>query len=209
MIIDPDLLLLFIPAALALNLTPSADMLFCLGQGLKSGPKAGVAASLGIATGSFIHTLMAALGLAVLLAAHPIAFEVVRWVGVAYLIWLGIQAFRRDAGDLVPTLTSDDGAFRAWRNGIFVCLFNPKIAIFFLAFLPQFVDPTKGSTLLQFLILGTILNIGGTVICALVGGFAGRIGRVLATNQRIARTLHIATSVVFLGLAARLAFERR
>lgn len=95
MILDPAQVLVFMAAGIALNLTPSADMMFCLGQGLKSGPRTGFAASLGIAMGSAIHTLAAGLGLAALLAANPVAFEALKWAGVAYLVWLAVQAFRK------------------------------------------------------------------------------------------------------------------
>lgn len=209
MIIDPAQLLIFIPAALALNLTPGADMLFCLSQGAKSGPKAGVAASFGIATGSLIHALLAALGLAALLKAYPLAFEVVRWAGVGYLVWLAIQAFRRPVDLSAPADIARSSAYRAWRDGILVNLLNPKIAIFVLAFIPQFVDPARGSTVLQFLLLGLILNIGGTIINAAVGGFSGGIGKLLAGNRRAARLFQWSSGVIFLGLAAKLAFERR
>ena len=89
--IEFETLLIFIPIALALNITPGADMLFCLGQGAKSGPQAGVVAALGIATGSLIHAVVAGLGLAAFLAAFPLAFEIVRWAGVAYLVYLAVQ----------------------------------------------------------------------------------------------------------------------
>lgn len=208
MIVDGNQFLIFIPAALALNLTPGSDMLFCLGQGLKSGPKAGVAASFGVATGSFLHSLMAAFGLAALLATHPLAFEIIRWAGVAYLLWLAVQTFRNPIGKLQASDVSSSGIIRAWRDGVFVNLLNPKVAIFILALIPQFVDPSKGSTVLQFLIFGAILNIGGTTINALVGVFSGSIGRMLATNDRVAKVFQWLTSIVFVGLAARLAFDR-
>ena len=207
--IDSQTLLIFIPIALALNLTPGADMLFCLGQGIKSGPKAGFAASLGIATGSFLHALAAGLGLAALIAAHPLAFEAVRWAGVAYLLWLAFGSLREPAGALEPAEAKRSSALSAWRNGIFVCLLNPKVALFILALVPQFVDPARGSVLLQFLIFGAILNIGGTAINGLVGVFAGGIGRFLARNASVARVLRYFTSFVFFSLAAKLAFERR
>lgn len=206
--IDLDTLWLFIPISLALNITPGSDMLFCLGQGIRSGPKAGVAASLGIATGSFIRTTLAALGLAAVIASYPLAFEVIRWSGVAYLLWLAVQVFRQPPGRL-EAVASQGSTFRAWRDGIAVSLLNPKVTIFVLAFLPQFVDPSKGSTFLQFLILGAILTLGGMTIGGLVGGFAGSIGRVLATSRRAARALQMVTGVVFVGLAFRLAFDRR
>lgn len=207
--IDPSILIIFIPAALALNLTPGSDMMFCLGQGLKSGPYAGLAASLGVATGGMVHAALAAFGLAALLAAYPFAFEAVRWAGVAYLTWLAIDAFRNTNLAKPATDIKRAGVYLAWRNGALVNLFNPKIAIFMLAFVPQFVDPTRGSTIIQFLIFGMILNIGGTVINAVVGIFAGSIGGVLTANQTVANITRYVSASVFLGLAANLAFTRR
>lgn len=209
MIIDPTQLLIFIPAALALNLTPGVDMMFCLGQGLKSGPKEGIAASFGIATGALIHTLMAGLGLAAVLATYPLAFEVLRWVGVGYLVWLALQAFRNPIGTVTGIESQADTAFKAWRDGVLVNLFNPKVAIFVLAFIPQFVDPARGSIVLQFLIFGVVLTIGGTIINALVGVFSGQIGKALASNLKMARAYQFFTGTIFLGLAAKLAFDRR
>lgn len=213
MLIPIETLAIFIPAALALNMTPGNDMLFCLGQGIRSGPKAGNAASLGIATGAMIHTTLAGLGLAALVAAHPLALDLLRWAGIAYLVWLAIGAFigtfRAGENALTPTRTAPSTAFRVWRDGIVVNLLNPKIIVFVLAFIPQFVDADRGSVLLQFLIFGLILNTGGTVINCLVGGFAGKLGRVLSRSTRIARAFQIFTGCLFLGLAARLAFDKQ
>lgn len=207
--VDVETLLVFIPIALALNVTPGADMLFCLGQGIKSGAKAGVAASFGIATGSFIHALAAGLGLAALISSSPVAFEIIRWAGVAYLVWLAIKSFREPIVTLRPTDVPPSGVMSAWRNGVLVCLLNPKIAIFILALVPQFIEPANGPILVQFLIFGAILNIGGTLINALVGGFAGSIGQALIRNAYLSRILQYVTGFVFFGLAAKLAFDRR
>ncbi len=207
--VDLETLLLFIPIALALNLTPGADMLFCLGQGTKSGPKAGSAAALGIATGSFIHAFVGGMGLAAIIAANPIAFEVIRWAGVGYLLFLALKAFTSPIDALKPEVLGASRSWQAWKDGVLVCLLNPKVAIFMLALVPQFVDPDKGSVLLQFLIFGTILNVGGTVINALIGIFAGGIGRFLARYTKAASCLQYLTGLVFVGLAAKLAFDRR
>lgn len=206
--INIDGLWLFIPAALALNLTPGPDMLFCLSQGVRSGARAGFAAALGVATGAFIHSLAAGLGLAALIAAQPWLFEIVRWAGVIYLTWLALKAFREPITLTLPSGTAST-AVRAWWDGIVVSLLNPKMALFILALVPQFVDAGRGNILLQFLIFGAILNIGGTVVNGIVGGFAGGVGRTLAHNRAIARRLQFLTSVLFLGLAARLAFDKR
>lgn len=184
-------------------------MLFCLGQGAKSGPKAGIAASFGIATGSFIHALAGGLGLAALIAANPIAFEVIRWAGVGYLLYLALQAFASPIGTLQPEEVDRSMNWQAWKDGVLICLLNPKVAIFMLALVPQFVDPERESILVQFLVLGTVLNIGGTVINALVGGFAGGVGAFLARNRMAASALQYLTGLVFIGLAAKLAFDRR
>lgn len=207
--IDLQTLLLFIPIALALNLTPGADMLFCLGQGLKSGPRAGVAASCGISVGSLIHSALAGLGLAALIAANPIAFEAIRWAGVAYLVWLAIATLRAPLTSLRPADVARGSAWGAFRTGILVNLTNPKVALFILALVPQFVDPARGPVLVQFLLFGLILSVGGTVINGAVGGFAGQIGQGLARKAHLARGLQYATSAVFLGLAAKLALDRR
>ena len=213
--IDPQSLLIFIPIALALNLTPGADMLFCLGQGIQSGPRAGFASSLGIATGSFIHSLLAGLGLAALVASHSVAFEVIRWAGVAYLLWLALSSVLSSAAEPMQVTSSDspavsrNTALAAWRKGILVCLLNPKVALFILALVPQFVDPARGSVLLQFLVYGAVLNTGGTLVNGLVGVFAGRLGGLLVQNPIAARVLQYCSAIVFAGLAVRLAVDWR
>jgi threonine/homoserine/homoserine lactone efflux protein len=202
-------LLIFITAGLALNLTPGVDMMYCLGQGLRSGPPAGIAASFGIATGGLIHTLLAAFGLAALLAAYPLAFDIVRYAGVAYLVWLAIQSFRSSIVATSNQNLEKQSAYRAWRDGVFVNLLNPKVAIFILAFVPQFVDADKGSEIIQFLLLGIIFNISGTFVNAIVGGFSGSIGKLLMTNSKLAKAFQWTSGAIFLGLAVKLALDRK
>jgi len=209
MSIPLETILIFIPIALALNITPGADMLFCLGQGAKSGPCAGVAAAFGIASGSFIHSLLAGLGLAVLIASHPLAFELLRWFGVSYLVYLAITSLKQPIANTQTTHVQKLSLYKAWRDGMITCLFNPKVAIFILALVPQFVDPANGSVLVQFLVFGAILNIGGTVINSLVGVFAGGIGRTLTRNRVYSRWVNYFTSALFVGLALRLALDKR
>ncbi len=201
-----DLLTLFafIPAALALNLTPGADMMFCLGQGLRSGPKAAVAASAGISMGSTVHVIIAGLGLGAVIAAAPWAFDVISWIGVAYLLYLAWQALRSND----PTRAAGEGlsATRAFWSGFVVNLTNPKVILFVLAFIPQFVDPAAGSVLLQFLIFGAVLGIGGFFINGAVGVFASGVGRRLTHSGKV---LGWITSGIFVALAARLAVLER
>lgn len=195
----------FAPAALALNLTPGADMMFCLGQGLRAGPRAAMAANLGIGAGCFVHVVAAGLGLAALIAAFPWLFEAVRWVGIAYLVFLALQTLRTPLGvDAAAPIRPA----RAFTDAVVVNVFNPKVALFVLAFLPQFVDPAR-PVLPQFLVLGAVLAAGGLVINGLVGVFAGGIGQRLARSARLERWLRGISAGIFLALAARLALERR
>lgn len=202
--IDLLTLLAFIPAALALNLTPGADMTFCLGQGLKGGPQAALRASAGIAVGCMVHVVIAALGLGALVEAHPAAFDAIRWAGVAYLVWLAVRTLRAPPGlsDSAPA----DG--RAFWQGFATNLLNPKVILFVLAFLPQFTDPAR-PLMPQFLILGGIIAAGGFVINGAVGLAAGSLGRALVRNPSAGRWLSRITATLFLGLAARLALVQR
>lgn len=207
--IDIATLLVFTTASLALNLTPGNDMLFCLGQGVKSGPRAGFAAALGITTGGMVHAGLAALGVATLVAAFPLAFEAIRWAGIAYLLWLAFDIWRNRNAPLVMQDAKNRSAWRAWRAGTIVNLLNPKVIIFMLAFVPQFVDPARGSTAVQFLILGTIVNLGGLLINGLVGVFAGSIGRWFATRASATRIFNSITAAILVALAVRIAVEER
>ena len=199
----PDLIVLlaFLPAALALNLTPGADMMFCLGQGLRSGPRGAAAASAGISAGAMVHVTVAGLGLGAVMARAPWTFDVIRWVGVAYLLYLAVQAFRdtEQGADAAPRSTK-----LAFRDGFMVNLSNPKVILFVLAFVPQFVDPDR-AVLPQFLVFGVILALGGFVINAAVGAAASGAGHRLATDPAPRRWLMRLSGTIFGALALRLA----
>jgi threonine/homoserine/homoserine lactone efflux protein len=206
--IDISNLLVFLTAALTLNLTPGNDMMYVLGQGLKSGPRAGIAASLGIATGSLIHLVLVALGMAVVLAEHPQVFDAIRWAGAIYLVWIAIKTLMMPIA-AIRVSGEARGLLKAWRDGVLVNVFNPKTIIFMFAFLPPFVRPENGAPLLQLLILGMLFNFGGPLVNCTVAIFAGGIGEKLATNRRLARAFSFLSAGLFLTLAARMAFEKR
>ena len=199
---DLYLLMAFIPAAMALNLTPGADMLFCLGQGLRSGSRAAIAASAGVSTGSMIHMTIAGLGLGAVLSAFPWVFDLIRWIGVAYLLFLAATALRSTVQEGEATRLT---AMQAFRQGLFVNLSNPKVILFVLAFVPQFVDPTKGSVLAQFMLFGTMIAFGGFLVNGLIGVFASGIGRALINSAKFQRGIGYATATIFTALALRLA----
>lgn len=201
--IDPILFLAFLPAALALNLTPGADMMFCFAQGARSGPRAAIAASGGISLGLMVHVLLAGLGLGALVAAFPWVFGAIRWAGAAYLVWLAWTTWHSPlTGEGGKVLSSS----RAFRDGLIVNLSNPKVILFILALVPQFIDPAR-PVLVQFLIYGGVMASGGFIVNALVGAFSARLGRVLLHSPRAERGLRIATSGIFAALAARIGWE--
>ncbi len=200
--VDPLTILAFVPAALALNLTPGADMMFCLGQGMRFGPKAAIAASAGISLGGMVHVTLAGLGLRAVVSALPWAFDVIRWIGVTYLLWLAVQTWRSDA----TAQTAKVAPKSAFRSGLIVNLTNPKVILFVLAFVPQFVVPEAGPVLIQFMVLGLVLSLGGFSINALVGVFASGLGRRLTRGGRALRWI---SSGIFVALAARLAVLER
>jgi threonine/homoserine/homoserine lactone efflux protein len=201
-------LLVFTAAALALNLTPGNDMMYVLGRGLSGGARAGIAGSLGVATGSLIHLALVALGVAVVLAEHPLVFDAMRWAGAAYLLWVAFRTLTTPIS-LRKAKVEGRGLFAAWRDGVIVNVFNPKTIVFMFAFLPPFVRPENGQPLLQLFILGMLFNAGGTTVNISVAFLAGGMGEKLATNARLARALSIASASVLAALAAKLAFERR
>jgi threonine/homoserine/homoserine lactone efflux protein len=197
-------LAVFMAAVLALNLTPGPDMLFCFANGVNRGRAAGAVAALGIGAGTLVHTVAAALGLAGLLLASPLAFDIVRYAGAAYLVWLAWKTLRAvplGASGAVPEPRS---LWRVFGHGAITNILNPKVALFFLAFLPQFVDPNAGPVALQVFVLGMLINLSGTLVNLAVGTGAGGLGSLLARNPAIARVQQYVTASIFLGLAARL-----
>jgi len=204
--IETVTLLAFIPAALALNFTPGADMMFCFGQGLRSGAKPALVASAGISLGLMVHVLLAGLGLGAAVNSLPWLFDVIRWMGVAYLLYLAWGAIRNGAVSAdAPTKPTS----HAFRDGMVVNLTNPKVILFVLAFIPQFVNPATGPILPQFLILGVIIALGGFAVNGLVGVFAGGAGKVLISNPRASRIMGWVTGGIFTALAVRLAIMER
>jgi len=206
---DFSTLLPFLAAALALNLTPGADMTYVIARAATQGRAAGLAASFGVAAGSLGHTLLAAFGVAALVAHSATAFLLIKIAGAGYLLYLAWKAIRASAKaarlqDLPPVRTR-----RVFAEGALTNLLNPKVALFILAFLPQFVDPHRGAVALQILVLGTIFNIGGTTVNCVVAISTGAAASMLRGSERFSRWLNRFTALVFVGLALRLAFAQR
>ena len=200
---DPTLLLAFIGAGLLLNLTPGADFVFISASGISGGPRVGMAAAVGVNLGILIHIAMASAGLSALLIAFPLAYDVIRYVGAAYLIYLAVQAWRSTGeigqGKAAPSL------WVAVRRGFITNLLNPKTALFIFAFIPQFTDPAIGPIWMQILFLGGIFAGVGFAFALSLGSLAGVFTNVLKSR---ARFLNRFSAVMFAGLAARLVWDR-
>ncbi len=200
----------FLTAAVLLNLSPGPDIAFILGQTVKGGRKSGFAAMFGIWTGAFGHVLMAAAGLSVVLATSAVAFSVVKWAGAAYLVWLGIQALRSDGGKFVAEgVRTDTRALPIYKQGVMVGLLNPKVAIFFLAFLPQFVVAGAGPVPAQLFLHGLlIIVVAGFIEPPLVMAGEKLTGKLRA-NPRIGLWMDRSLGAIFVALGIRLAMEKQ
>lgn len=191
----------FMGAAMLLYLTPGADMMFISASGAAGGPRAGMMAGLGVSLGSLSHTVFAVLGVAALIQTSALAYDVLRYAGAAYLIYLAFQAWR--APPPLPGQGTADG-WRAFRRGALTNLLNPKVSVFVLAFLPQFADPAVGPVWAQIAILGTIFSFASIPFNCAYGALAGRFSNLL---RRTGRVLNRICAFVFCGLAARLALN--
>jgi threonine/homoserine/homoserine lactone efflux protein len=200
---------LFIAAGLLLNITPGPDLLFIVGRAAAQGVRAGVAAALGVAAGCLVHTAAVALGVAALLAASSTAFEVIKFAGAAYLAWLGVRLLLTRAAPVpASSPAAAGGAGAVFWQGFITNALNPKVALFFLALLPQFVAPHAPSKALALALLGVIFALNSLLVIVPVAWAAGRLGARLQRAEAARRWLDRALGVLFLGLAVRLALQR-
>ncbi len=203
-------LALFAAACLVLTATPGPDMLLIASRSVSQGRAAGFATLAGIQVGTYCHAAAAALGLSQLFVVVPIAYDVVRYAGVAYLLYLAWQTFRSTGTALAPTA----GLRRypiavVFRQGLLTNLLNPKMALFVLALFPQFVNPAAGSVAVQIMLLATLLNLIGIAVNGAVILTASRLGRAFSGRSRWRRAPQFLLGTVFVALAARLAFDDR
>ncbi len=201
---------LFLTTGILLNLTPGPDTAYILGRSIAQGRRAGVASAFGISLGSIGHTIAAALGLSAFLAASAWAFTVVKFVGGAYLIYLGVRMILSRAGELnIPSNFRNGEAAAAFRQGIITNLLNPKVALFFLAFLPQFIDPAAPMKVPAFIILGLTFVATGTIWCLILAWSASAFGEKLRGSTTIANILNRTVGSLFVFLGLRLASASR
>lgn len=203
---SPDQLLAFLLAAVIVTASPGPDNLMVLSMGMARGRAQGIAFGLGCAIGCLSHTALAVLGVSALLAASPTAFSLLRWLGGGYLVWLGAQALRHAGSSQRPgtEALASAGLGSLFAKGMLANAINPKVVLFFLAFLPQFVQPAAGSPALQLGVLGLLFTLQAALLFGLLGWFAGSVGQGLQRRPSAGAWLDRLAGAVFIGLGLRL-----
>ena len=202
----------FITTGIVLNITPGADTMYILGRSISQGKKSGVVSALGISSGALLHCLFATFGLSVLLAKSELAFNVIKYIGAAYLVYLGIKA-------LLSKTTSINESFgehqvtrqysRIYVSGILTNLLNPKVSLFFLAFLPQFIDPNYENNTISFLVLGLTFVTTGTLWCLLLAFFSAKFADNFRKRPKIKFVLDKFIGVLFILLGIQLGLSQK
>ena len=216
MLITTEQLVGFLGAAFLITISPGPDVLATVSLGLSRGWRAAVGFGVGCGSGCLLHTLLAVLGVSALLRASPVAFGALRLCGAGYLLWIGWGALRSrgvlrlpDAAGVCDSVRgqSEDFTGLGWfRRGLLANAVNPKVALFFLAFLPQFVEESAGDRGLQLAVLGLVFTVNAVLVFSLVGFFSGRVGSLLQGRAGVSKWLDRMTGVLFWGLAVRLLF---
>jgi threonine/homoserine/homoserine lactone efflux protein len=202
-------LALFFAASWMLIITPGPDMIYVITRGISQGRKAGMISAVGVTLGILVHTVFAAFGLAIILRTSALTFLAVKFVGAGYLIFLGVKTLKNKSDFKLSRDKPNDGFRKIFVQGILSNVLNPKIALFFLAFLPQFVNPGHGSASIQMVYLGLTFALFGIVFLVLLGYFSGGIGLWLSKKQTFTEKIRWFTGSVLIALGLRLAFMER
>ena len=200
----------FVLAGFILNLTPGADTMYILTRSIAQGRRAGVYSVLGITSGTVIHTTFAAFGLSIILAKSAMAFNIIKYIGIAYLVYLGIKMIteRNNLFDNSQQLIGTTDLFKIFRQGMYTNVLNPKVALFFLSFLPQFINPQNVNGPIPFLILGATFMTTGTIWCLVLAHSASFITKTLRDNDRIGKIMQKISGLIFIGIGVKIFIEK-
>ena len=200
----------FIIAGVILNLTPGADTLYILTRSITQGRRAGIYSVLGITTGGLIHTTLAAFGLSIILAKSAVAFNTIKYIGVAYLVYLGIKMIinRNNLFDNKTQKIETTDLFKIYRQGLLTNVLNPKVALFFLSLLPQFINPHYANGPIPFLILGVTFMTTGTIWCLILVYSASLITKTLRNNDSIGKIMQKISGFIFIGLGIKILIDK-
>ena len=199
----------FLGAAVLLALAPGPDNIFVLAQSALRGKAAGLSVVLGLCTGLIVHSTAVAMGVAVIFTTSTLAFSILKYAGAGYLLYLAWQAWRAPSVTLTAATGNEQQRWKLYRRGIIMNITNPKVSIFFLAFLPQFADPARGPIWLQILLLGALFILATLLVVGTVALLAGGLGQWLNRSPRVQPIMNKIAGTVFLGLALKLATTER
>lgn len=195
---------LFVISGIILNLTPGADTMYILGTSMSKGRRAGILSALGISTGCLFHTTLAALGLSIILAKSALAFNIVKFLGAGYLIYLGIRSILSKSSSLTERKDGNESGIRIYLQGVMTNVLNPKVALFFLAYIPQFINPGNSFGPLPFLLLGFTFFVTGTLWDTFLAVAASFLLTFLKKKTRSALLMNKISGVIFVGLGINL-----
>lgn len=207
--LTPEVMITFLAASVLLALAPGPDNIFVLSQSAMHGRTAGLAVTVGLCTGLIVHTSAVALGVAVIFQTSALAFSLLKYAGAAYLAWLAWQAFRASGSKLSQVRAIEVSRWKLYCRGIVMNVTNPKVSIFFLAFLPQFTDPERGPVWMQVMLLGGLFLLSGLLVFSAISILAGTLGQWLMRSERAQVVINRLAGTVFLGLALKLATAER
>ncbi len=207
--LDANTLVIFFSAAILLALSPGPDNLFVLAQAVQNGSRAGLAVTCGLCTGLFAHTAAVTFGVAALIQTSATAFTLLKSIGAAYLFYLAWQSFRAGATHASTQVNDTPSMGRLYRRGIIMNISNPKVSIFFLAFLPQFADPARGPVSLQLLALGGLFLLATIVVFGGISLAAGRLGNRARQSPKVQQIINRLAGTLFAGLAIKLVLTRQ
>lgn len=201
----------FLIASVILTIMPGPDNLFVIAQSITHGRKAGIATSLGLCMGITFHTLAAALGIAAILYQSSVAFQIVKYAGAGYLLYLAWQAVKESKNPLPLSIQSASGQnlLSLFKRGILMNVTNPKVSLFFLAFLPQFVSQRAGNLTWQMILLGLLFMLQAILIFTLISVLSGTFGQKLLTNLKIQKYIHLGKAAIFAFIGVRLALAEK
>lgn len=207
--IETSQLIYFVAATVAFTILPGPDMIFVTTQSISDGKKAGIASALGLCTGILFHTTAAAVGISVILYKSALAFSIVKYLGAAYLIYLALKALKEGNYLLSSDSIKETDYIRLYKRGIFMNLLNPKVSLFFLAFLPQFVNFQTGNVSTQMIVLGIIVMIQAIVVFSIVATFAGSIGSKILDLPKVGLYVNWMKAGIFSVIGIKLALSHK
>lgn len=193
----------FLGSSIIITLAPGPDIIFSITQGLSHGKKAGLTTALGLASGNIVHTTLAIFGIALIFKTNTLAFNTFKFIGVAYLVYLAIQAYmnRNNKLNFAQDQNREKNLF---VRGFIMNVVNPKVALFFIAFFPQFIDPKFGNVTTQMIILGVIFILQVILIFGTLSYYAGMVGAILVQRPKVSKYINLSTSIILLALAFKL-----